>query len=278
MAQNRPTRLRRLAVIECAGETWRFLAARLEPSLSVEAALEFPHADSTGLAAAVNRAKPDQLIVMIPLGATLCRPVVGASAPAGDPAQIASAMRLVAEAQLGVGVPAHRRVAGVLPVGGMVCLGWSGPPALLPSAIEARDDAVYMPHIVALSALAMAAGSSLALLAEREGGAILVVGSSGAKSIARATREDGSDRAEWQAGLESTLAAAASSIGQPAPSSPTPPASVPSPSWAARPTAPASPRSPAPAPIARGSSASAPPSGPPSPLATPTPLSSRSSP
>ncbi len=222
MATAAPTRPRRLAVLEQTPTGWRLLVSRglagnngHATAASVEMTADFDARDAAGLIGALRKNKADRLLRLIPAGAGVCR-AVSTPAPGGTPAEVASALSLVAEAHLGDGMPAHRRSAGDLGVGGLAAIGWAGngieAPPLSPAELTGLT---WCPHLAALGALASASGAALGLAADRETGVIVVVGSNAGRNVARVTRDDGSDPAEWQAAVDAALASAAQSLELP---------------------------------------------------------------
>ncbi|MGD9689246.1 MAG: PilN domain-containing protein [Phycisphaerales bacterium] len=226
----RTTRLKRVVVIDRApaavgggaGGGWSVLVLRVDPNLGVEHASTYEDHDLAGLAGAISRARADRVVRVIPLGQTMCRPVPGATAPAGDPREVALALELIAEAQMGTAAPVHRRSAGRLPVGGLVAAGWSGNGIVSPEVrIAGLTDAIWVPSVAALSALGAQAGASLAVAAERDSGAIAVVGGragvgaggSAASSVARVTRDDGEDAEAWRDAVEAAVQSAGETLG-----------------------------------------------------------------
>lgn len=208
----------------------------------VEQTLTLPAGDRAALEAAVKRAKPDRVVVVIPAARTVGR-VVSAAPPAGTAQQIAAAMDLIAESQLGSTLPAHRRAAGVLPFGPtagvagsagvtasagsgsaaggdpLVALGWAGMLGDEP-ILEARgcEDAVFVPEAVALAALASAAGASLggcelALSASVEDGGVLVLARGPKRAVLRDVIEEADDAGMFASAVADDLAQAAGLAG-----------------------------------------------------------------
>jgi hypothetical protein len=214
-----PNRPRRLAVLEQIPTGWRLLVSRgaagsigQASAASVEMTADFDARDASGLAGALRKSKADRLLRLIPAGAGVCRSVTS-PAPGGSDVEIASALSLVAEAHLGDGMPAHRRSAGDLGVGGVAAVGWAGNGVEAPPLSSSElAGLTWCPHLAALGALASASGAALGLAADRETGVIVVVGSNAGQHVARVTREDGSDPLEWQAAVDAAIASASHAL------------------------------------------------------------------
>lgn len=217
-------RYKRLAVLDRASDAapWNLLVIRFDGSgaggsgVALEQATTFEPTDSTGLAAALRRARADRVVRVIPIGQSTCRPVAQ-PAPAGDPGQVGAALDLIAEAQLGNAIPSHRRGAGELACGAVVAASWSGNGVLLPAGkVPGLEQTLWVPPIAALSALADHASADLAVATQRATGAIAIIAggtATGGKPVARITRDDGEDATEWARAVGDALDAACANPG-----------------------------------------------------------------
>jgi hypothetical protein len=219
-----PRAPQRLALLHEQGPAVRLLTLRAAPAaplgFTVDQAQSFPTADAAALVAALTKARPEAVVAVIPAASTVARGVEFA-APSGTPSQIASALDLVAESQLGTTLDPHRRAAGFLPTAGgkplTIVAGWTGEPgpvhATLLKLPALNMSVTWVPEPVALAALATATGAPLALSAERSTGAVLLVAAGAEKCVLRDLCEDGEDPEAWSQTLVERATAAATLAG-----------------------------------------------------------------
>lgn len=222
----------RIASVVRRGDAWRVLVYRAgggnggAPG-AVERTQSVPLADVSGLAAALARAKPSAIVRVVPPERIVVR-MVNAPPPAGDAVQVAGALTLAAEAQLGGSFSAHRRGAMLLPGSSgtgtaIAALGWSGEGTGEPAPDPFDDErmrkiapCVCVPAPAALVAIAAAAKAAWGLLIDRGAGVVASCGLSdaeGRKAVLRVARDDPDDAAAWGAFVSAQAGLAAGPDG-----------------------------------------------------------------
>ncbi len=194
----------RVVVCRADAEAWHLLfvtGSQADGGAAVERTQTVPLADRAGLAQAIARGRVRAVLRVVPAGSVVVRPV-GATPPAGNAAQVRSALDLVAEAQLGGTFAAHRR--GGLGLAGApggpgetFALGWSGEhtaDALDDERVARLAPQVWVPEPVALAGLCVRGGCAWAASVDRGAGVVAVCTATGR---VRVLREDADDAAAW---------------------------------------------------------------------------------
>lgn len=140
-------------------------------------------------------------VQVIPPDAAILRPAPPKLVLDGTPEQIASALSLVAEAELPATVPAHRRAAGVLRAGhahAVYAVGWIGPDGTV------APEATPVPAVAALGALFRLTGApeGLMVYTDRATGVVAAIGAAPGESprlFVRVLRDDASDPTAFDA-------------------------------------------------------------------------------
>ncbi|MCC6660269.1 MAG: PilN domain-containing protein [Phycisphaerales bacterium] len=107
--QDHPHRV--AGIREHAGRLW-LVALQNRTGLAVLESRSLDARDSAGLRDILHRHRVEEVVRLAPAAETICKSV---SVPAGDPDAVASALALMAEAQLPDALPRHRRASGAIP-------------------------------------------------------------------------------------------------------------------------------------------------------------------
>lgn len=137
----------------------------------------------------------------------------------GSPEQVASALALVAEAELPSTIPAHRRAAGVFragPAHAVYAVGWLGPDGIIAA------EATPVPALAALASLYKLTGAAdgLAVYCDQPSGVIAMIGAGKGESprlMLRQLRDDPSDTEAFTAVRDEALTDAAADLEVDAP-------------------------------------------------------------
>jgi hypothetical protein len=215
----------RLAALHHHAGQWRLVVARIAGG-GVEVVACRSAADPAALAPVVREHRAERLLVVIPASRTVCRAAALPEGAADDPAAAAAALALIAEADLPVSIPAHRRAGGVLRPAGAparpipVLVGWPEAPADEPSPPTFDLDQVdYVPEIVALAALAAAplpaggGGAPAALATDPATGTVAILAAGAARSVARVLRLDHASPQAWADAVAQVAAESAQAAG-----------------------------------------------------------------
>lgn len=220
----------RLAALHRQGSDCRLVIARAgSESVEVLAARSVKQGDSATLAALIREHRVQRLLHVLPASATVCRSVqLPDSGAPESPEAIAKALALLAEAELPVSIPAHRRAGGLIRPGPdtakpiALLVGWPAAAATPDSSAEFDvDDESYVPEPVALAALAGApgpvgtGGADTAVCADMATGSIAVLASTAGRSMARILRADNSSPAGWSGALATAITETRAAVGLP---------------------------------------------------------------
>lgn len=161
------------------------------------ASLSLPFNDANRLRAALEQHGVTSLLRILPASVVICRVV---DCPAGNEAETAAALSLIAEATLPAGLPSHRRAAarldgfaaapGSTPA---LLLGWAGnaPEPLIPGIDQTwTAEPVALLHFIRRRARS-------AMYADRATGSVSVIAAGARRLTIRALREDPSDASAW---------------------------------------------------------------------------------
>lgn len=202
---------RRLAAAVRAGDQWRLVvadAAGGKVSVVDARTIRDPGA-SEQIQQALRDQKVTRVVRVAPAEETVARAI---AMPDGPPEGLASAINLIAEAELPESLPSHRRAAGVIgaagPAGRATLLtGWTGNgPAALSPAIEE----VWTTPAAALAALRARGGYAAAT--EQASGTISIVASGADRTIARVMREDNAPNA-WDRAVQAAITDTLRAVG-----------------------------------------------------------------
>ena len=210
----------RVAAVHRQGPNWRIVVAEVSgggtsgggggegPGQGVNV-IDARTADAAAIPALLREHKVARVITVIPAADTVCRSI---PLPEGDPAEIVSALSLLAEAELPASIPAHRRAGGILRPGPAdaaplaLLVGWPerGGAGAAADPLESVPEhtRLWVPESVALAALARARGGCrLALYADRNAGSVALLASGPSRSLARILRADTSTDDAWRASI-----------------------------------------------------------------------------
>ncbi len=213
-----PSRPSRVAALHRRGDVWRLVvieggeSARLIDAMTLTADL------GPAISAAQREHGFGTLVRVAPGRGTIAR---AASVPAAGPDETASALSLLAEAQLPGSLPAHRRGAGLIADGGsngtraVLLTGWDGP-ADPPGAILRRVPERWTTEIAALAVL-RGGRSPWATCADPATGAVSVLVTGPDRTAARVLVEDASTPARFRQAAARALAEACNAVGAVAP-------------------------------------------------------------
>jgi len=193
-------RARIAAIHAVAGRRCVVVLAAGDPPQLLDSA-DLAAGDDEALRALLRRHRPTRVVRVVPAGETVVR-TTGAELPEdADPEARASALRLIAEAELPF-VPPHRLAAGVVPAGGRarstLLTGWPEREGSVANAAfgQGVEDS-WIAEPAALASLAPLAGSIRAF-ADPATGSIAVVASGREGVRVRALVGDPTDEATWR--------------------------------------------------------------------------------
>lgn len=192
------TRKGRIAALHRQGDQWRLLAAEVNGGFEVIDARTLPRGDAGAVRAALQEWGSPRLVRVLPASCAVCRLI---AVPDGPSSEIDSALRLIAEAELPSGVPAHRRGGGLVD---MPCeqgkraaalIGWSGDAGDPPITGIAET---WTAEPIALEALIRKSAAGMILYADSAAGSVSLAAKGPERGVLRALRESADSESGWE--------------------------------------------------------------------------------
>ncbi len=208
------TRPTRIAALHRQGDAWRIVVIEAGEAARLLEAATLTGDLSAAVAEAHSRHNFETLVRVAPGRATIAR---AASLPGAGPAETASALSLLAEAQLPGSLPPHRRAAGLIADGGtngtraVLLTGWDGP-ADPPGSILRRVPERWTTEIAALAFLRAGRGP-LAASADPSSGAVSVLATGPERTAARVLVEDATSPARFGQSASRAIAETCAAVG-----------------------------------------------------------------
>lgn len=208
------TQPQRIAALHRRGEDWRLVV--IEPGDPVRVVAAVPVAgDLAGSIAESHKAYGFASLVRVaPATDTIAR---AASVPAAEPAETASALSLLSEAQLPTTLPPHRRAAGLIADGGrngtraVLLTGWEGT-AQPAGAILRRVPERWTTEVAALAFLRAGHGP-WAACSDAATGAVSVLATGPGRTAARVLVEDATSAARFRQSAARIVAETCAAVG-----------------------------------------------------------------
>lgn len=203
---------RRVASLHRRGDGWRLVVLEASTPPRVLEASAVPGAVPAALAEAHARHRFERVVRVAPGRETIAR---SGTVPTGRPEETASALALLAEAQLPGTLPPHRRAAGVIPDGSsngtraVLLTGWEGR-ADPPGPIIRRVPEVWTTEIAALAVLR---GARSAWAASADAGAVSILVTGRDRTAARVLIEDAGTPARFRQAAARAVAETCAAVG-----------------------------------------------------------------
>jgi Tfp pilus assembly protein PilN len=192
------TRKGRVAALHRQGEQWRLLVAEMNGDVEVLDARTLARGDVGAVRAALQEWGNPRLVRVLPAACVVCRLI---AVPDGPAAEIDSALRLIAEAELPSTMPAHRRGSGLVDMPGdpgkraAALVGWSGDAGDPTIAGQAET---WTAEPVALEALIRRSGTGMILYADAAAGSVSLAAKGPQRGVLRALREHAESENGWE--------------------------------------------------------------------------------
>lgn len=189
----------------------RVVVARRSRTWEVIEARTFPVEDKAGLAALFERHAVSRVIRVAPPAEVVSRVV---NVPAGEPAQMAAALSLLAEAELPEAIPSHRRAGGVIEK----TIGAEGVPGLVTGWVpgaprEPLTDADERWVAAAGALAALRHTGKYAVWADRATGSIVALCSGDRRLVCRTLLEHRDADGAWDRSLAAAVSETAEAAG-----------------------------------------------------------------